>query len=85
MLPLATVDREHQRDGDRDPQAGEQLLGGVHAQAAAVEIEERVRPHQARAPSWARGRAQRCSPRAVAESERGVRGSLHLDSSWRRR
>ena len=32
-------DREQQRDGDRDAEAGEQLLGGVHAQPPPVEVE----------------------------------------------
>ena len=76
MLPLGDDRREHERHGDRDAEAGEQLLHGVHAQPPAVEVEQRVGPHQ-RPRAWRAGSALRSAhPRAVAGLARRAVGAL---------
>ena len=46
MLDLRDRRRQHERDAGGDPDTGEQLLRGVGAQPAAVEVDERAQPEQ---------------------------------------
>ncbi len=51
--------REDEGHSDHHPDAGEQLLGAMHAQTVAVDVEERVRSHQGTRPQGRLRKAHR--------------------------